>query len=144
MHVLFIEDNPRDVELARIALERSGLPVGFAAVPDEEAATAYLLCRGGYAGREPEPPAVIFLDLALHQARGSDLIATIRSHPGLAWLPIVMLTTSHSRADVAECYRRGANAYTIKPVSFAEYVVQLRQAVQFWVGVNVNISSADG
>lgn len=132
MHVLLIEDNPRDVDLARIALARSGLPCGLIAVPDGDAALDHLGRRG-----DGDPaPVMVFLDLNLGASRGSGLIAAIRALPGMAWLPIVILTTSNDPLDVAECYRRGANAYMVKSIDFARFAEGLRGAVRFWARVN--------
>ena len=139
MHVLFIEDDPRDVELVRVALARSAVPTELVAVPDEAGAVAFLLRRGEHAGRPPELPAVIFLDLRLEGARGSELIATIRSQDGLAWVPVVMLTASADPADIAECYRRGANAYMVKPIDLSEFAENFARALRFWTQINQHV-----
>ena len=139
MHVLFIEDDPRDVELVRVALARSDMPVELISVPDETKAVDFLLRRGEHAGRPSELPAVIFLDLMLEGARRSDLIPTLRSHDGLAWVPIVMLTASAEPADVAECYRRGANAYMVKPIDMAEFAENFARALRFWTEINQQV-----
>jgi CheY-like chemotaxis protein len=136
MHILFIDDDWRDVELAQSALAKSGLPVVFAYAPDEIQAMDYLTCRGHHEGRPPEAPAVIFLDLKLDDTRGTDLIAGVRAIPGLAHIPIVMLTTSNDQGDIRECYRRGANAYLAKPIAYGEFAELFVNAVRFWAMTN--------
>ena len=139
MHILLIEDNPHDVELARVALARCGLPVELVAVPDEAGAVDFLLRRGAHVDRPAGAPAVVFLDLVLEESRGVELIATIRAHDRLAWVPIVMLTTSHSPRDIAECYRRGANAYMVKPLSLGEFAENFARALRFWTQINTRV-----
>lgn len=137
MQLLFIENDPRDIELTRSALGKAEFDATLVGVSDEVEALDYLCRRGRFADREPEDPAVIFLDLRLQDRLGTELIASIRALPGFRHVPIVMLTTSHDAADVEECYRRGANAYVAKSMDFSEFTRSFLRAVRFWSRVNV-------
>jgi CheY-like chemotaxis protein len=60
----------------------------------------------------------------------------IRADPELRPIPVVVFTTSREPADVAQCYRLGANAYVVKPVGFDELVIVLRSIKAFWMELN--------
>lgn len=136
MHLLYIEHDPRDIELFRLAMDRLGTPVALATVPDEATALDYLLNRGEYAHRPAKLPMVIFLDLKLENSLGSDLIGQIRQHSEFSLIPIVMLTSSRDPLDEAECYRQGANAYMAKSMAFADFADDLCHAILYWSQAN--------
>ncbi|MDR6358007.1 CheY-like chemotaxis protein [Pseudomonas psychrotolerans] len=63
--IVLVEDNPHDLELTLVALERSQLANDVVVLRDGAEAVDYLLRRGAYAGREPGNPAVMLLDLKI-------------------------------------------------------------------------------
>lgn len=137
MHVLLIDDDRHDTDLARATMISSDLPVTFFVAADEREALDYLRREENLPGQDPGPPSVVFLDLLLVNSRGSDLIVSIRSRRGLARVPIVMLTMSRHPGDVEECYRRGANAYMVKSLDYGKFAADFILAVRFWAGLNV-------
>jgi chemotaxis family two-component system response regulator Rcp1 len=64
---------------------------------------------------------------------GRDVLQEVRQAPALAMIPIVVLTTSISQADVDTAYRLGANCYLTKPVGLEEYFALVRLMEQFWL-----------
>lgn len=77
-------------------------------------------------------PAIVFLDLNMPRKSGRQALQEIKSHPELRTIPVVVLTTSSSKFDVAESYEAGVNAYLTKPHGYRKLVNTLRTAVDFW------------
>lgn len=78
-------------------------------------------------------PALVLLDLNLPGTDGRRVLERLRADPGLAGVPIVVLTTSSNPRDVEQCYVAGANGYLFKPVDFALFEVTIRGAVDYWL-----------
>lgn len=129
--VLLVEDNPGDVRLAREALADSQLIGHIEVVPDGEAAMHYLQREGVYA--DAPRPDMVLLDLNLPRKDGREVLAEIRSDPDLTRLPVVVLTTSDSAADVARSYELHANCFVRKPLEYLEFVEVMRQIERFWL-----------
>ncbi|MDC6684812.1 hypothetical protein N4Q63_27460, partial [Leclercia adecarboxylata] len=68
--ILLVEDNPHDLELTLIALERSQLANEVVIMRDGAEALNYLLRTGAYAERADGNPAVLLLDLKLPKVDG--------------------------------------------------------------------------
>jgi CheY-like chemotaxis protein len=63
--ILLVEDNPNDLELTLLALERSQLANDVVVTRDGAEALDYLHARNRYTQRVPGNPAVVLLDLKL-------------------------------------------------------------------------------
>ena len=134
--ILLVEDNPNDLELTLIALERSQLANEVVVVRDGADALDYLHARGPYASREQGNPAVVLLDLKLPKVDGMEVLAEIRGNPALKSIPVVMLTSSKEEQDLIRSYELGVNAYVVKPVDFAEFVRAIADLGIFWAVLN--------
>jgi CheY-like chemotaxis protein len=134
--ILLVEDNPRDLELTLLALERSNLANAVITVRDGEEALDYLFRRGPFAGRVEGNPAVILLDLKLPKVDGIEVLERVKSDPGLRPVPVVMLTTSREEKDLVQSYRLGVNAYVVKPVAFREFIEAIQELGVFWALLN--------
>jgi len=128
--VLVIEDNPAEVVLPRYALTRSSIPVDVYAVEDGTAAIAFLQHQEPYT--TAPRPHFILLDLNLPKTHGHEVLAEINATPQLKPLPVIMFSNSASTEDVARSYELGANAYLTKPFTLEDYLMVVRQVVQFW------------
>jgi CheY-like chemotaxis protein len=134
--ILLVEDNPNDLELTLIALERSQLANEVVIVRDGADALDYLHGRGAYASREQGNPAVVLLDLKLPKVDGLEVLADIRGNAQLKSMPVVMLTSSKEEQDLIRSYELGVNAYVVKPVDFAEFVRAIADLGIFWAVLN--------
>lgn len=92
--ILLVEDNPRDLELTLLALERSQLANEVIVLRDGADALDYLLRRNAYADRDDGNPAVLLLDLKLPKVDGLEVLKEVRATPELRSIPTVMLTSS--------------------------------------------------
>ena len=91
---LLVEDDPKDVELTLTALEEYNLANEVVVTRDGEEALDYLYCRGSFATRPNENPAVLLLDLKLPKVDGLEVLQTIKSDEKLRLIPVVVLTSS--------------------------------------------------
>ena len=134
--ILMAEDDPRDTELALLALDEYNLANQVIAVRDGVEALDYLYRRGAYSERAPGNPVVVLLDLKMPKISGSEVLRQIKSDPNLKTIPVVVLTSSKEDRDIAESYQLGVNAYCVKPVAFEKFVNVVRQLGLFWVLTN--------
>jgi CheY-like chemotaxis protein len=134
--ILLVEDDPRDLELTLVALERSQLANEVVVVRDGEAALEYLTRTGEFAKRAEGNPAVVLLDLKLPKVNGLEVLQTVRTTEPLRSIPVVMLTSSHEETDVLRSYQLGVNAYVVKPVEFKQFVEAIADLGIFWAVLN--------
>jgi len=134
--ILLVEDNPNDLELTLIALERSQLANEVIIARDGAEALDYLFARGEFSRRAQGNPAVILLDLKLPKVDGLEVLDQIRQSATLKSVPVVMLTSSKEEQDLLRSYELGVNAYVVKPVDFQEFVKAIGDLGIFWAVLN--------
>ena len=134
--ILMVEDDPRDVELTMTALEEYNLANEVVVTRDGKEALDYLYCRGEFASRSNDNPAVMLLDLKLPKIDGLEVLQQIRSDERLKMIPVVVLTSSQEERDVIRSYQLGVNAYVVKPVAFHEFVNAVKELGVFWAVIN--------
>lgn len=134
--ILLVEDHPRDLELALLALERSRLANEVVVVRDGVEALDYLLRRNAYADRIAGNPAVVLLDIKMPRVNGLEVLETMRATADLKTVPVAMLTSSLEDPDLERAYELGTNAYIVKPVQFQEFVTAISGLGMFWALVN--------
>lgn len=115
-HVLIVDDNPGDVELARIAFEMAGINVLIDSVPDGIEAMRYL----NTAAYEQVLPALVLLDLNMPRANGFEVLDFMNVRRLVDKVPVVMLSTSRLPEDRRRCLSLGARAMHSKPESIHE------------------------
>jgi DNA-binding response OmpR family regulator len=134
--ILMVEDDPKDVELTLTALEEYNLANEVVVTGDGAEALDYLYCRGNFATRSSDNPAVLLLDLKLPKIDGLEVLQQIKSDDKLKMIPVVVLTSSHEEKDMVTSYKLGVNAYVVKPVNFHEFVNAIKELGVFWAVIN--------
>jgi CheY-like chemotaxis protein len=134
--ILLVEDNPHDLELTLVALERSQLANDVVVVRDGAEALDYLFRRNAHADRVAGNPAVLLLDLKLPKVDGLEVLEHVRKTEALRSIPVVMLTSSREEPDLDRAYQLGVNAYVVKPVEFKEFVGAISDLGVFWAVLN--------
>lgn len=134
--ILLVEDNPKDLELSLLALERSNLANEVVTVRDGAEAIDYLFRQGDYQSRPEGNPAVVLLDLKLPKVDGIEVLERVRSVDHLRSIPVVMLTTSCEEKDLVRSYKLGVNAYVVKPIEFDEFIAAIQDLGVFWAVLN--------
>jgi DNA-binding response OmpR family regulator len=131
-----VEDDPRDVELTLTALEEYNLANEVVVARNGEEALDYLFCRGEFATRTGDNPAVMLLDLKLPKVDGLEVLQQVKASDKLSMIPVVVLTSSHEEKDMVASYKLGVNAYVVKPVDFHEFVNAIKELGIFWAVIN--------
>jgi DNA-binding response OmpR family regulator len=114
--ILIVEDEKDAVEMYRIVLEVEGYQV----------MVAYTL-QAAIKQLEKEKPDLILLDVVLRGSSGLDLCELVRKDPGLADLPIVIISNLDSPEDIKAGLDAGANIYLTKPISQDELLEAVQQ-----------------
>lgn len=134
--ILLVEDSPNDVELILAAMAENHLANEVVVVRDGEEALDYLYRRGIFKLRMEGHPVVVLLDLKLPKVDGLEVLAQLKSDPGLRTVPVAVLTSSREEQDLTRSYNLGTNAYVVKPVNFHEFVDAIKTLGLFWAVVN--------
>jgi CheY-like chemotaxis protein/DNA-binding XRE family transcriptional regulator len=120
--ILLVEDNPKDLELARKAFAQARLANRLETVRDGAAALDYLFCRGRFSKRQPKTlPKVVLLDLYLPKVNGLEVLREMKGNKLTRSTHVVVLTSSRSDTHFREALYLGANGYIIKPVDFRSF-----------------------
>jgi two-component system response regulator len=131
--ILCVEDDPDDRLLAEMAHRESGVVNPLEFVSGGEEALEYLRRTGRYATRVGEDqPGIILLDLNMPATDGRETLAIVKADPALRRIPVVILTTSSARRDIAASYDQGANSYIVKPAAFPGLVRLFERLCDYW------------
>lgn len=133
VEILLVEDNPGDVRLTIEALKDGKIPNMLTVVEDGVKALGFLRREGEFAGASR--PDLILLDLNLPRMDGRELLEVIKKDPQLKRIPVVVLTTSQSDKDIADCYELQANCYITKPVDLDRFMEVVQSIEDFWLSV---------
>ncbi len=137
VEILYVEDNPNDIELTLHAFQKNNIVNQIHVVRDGAEALDYLFGTGAYAARDLNArPKVILLDLKLPKVDGLDVLRRIKSDARTKTLPVVVLTSSREERDIVESYNLGVNSYIIKPVDFEQFTVAISQLGLYWLLLN--------
>lgn len=128
--ILLVEDNRGDVLLASRAFRDAQIENNLTVADTAEAALEVLRGEGVYAGRRR--PDMILLDLNLPRMSGQDLLAIIKADEKLRNIPVIILSSSESEADISDSYGQHANAYIVKPVDLQKFKTVVASIEQFF------------
>lgn len=79
-----------------------------------------------------ERPDLILLDLKLPGLDGFGVLERLAKLDGFSEIPVVMLTTSNRKEEIAEAYRLGARGYVVKSDDFSELIEKLKRVKAYW------------
>lgn len=136
-HVLLVDDNADDRELAMLAFREVGLHEKkvVACETAEQALEKLTKWQTGNVDAS-KLPSLILVDIKLPRGDGFQVLQAVRSHAATSFIPVVMLSNSSEEADLIRSYQLGANSYLRKPVGF-DHFVEIAQALgTYWLGLN--------
>jgi two-component system cell cycle response regulator DivK len=108
--VLIVEDNPKNMKLARDVLQFHG----FATLEAVTGADAvHVVSR--------QVPDVILMDIQLPDMDGTDALRQLRANPATASIPVVAMTAFAMREDRERLLAAGFDAYVSKPIDIKEF-----------------------
>jgi len=133
IEVLLVEDSPGDIRLTLEAFKDAKVHINLHVAWDGTEAMAFLGRQGEHANA-PRPD-LILLDLNLPKKDGREVLREIKESPTLKSIPVVILTTSGSEADILQTYRLHANCYITKPVDLGGFLKVVKSIDDFWLSI---------
>lgn len=113
--VLIVEDNGRNLKLARDMLHHHGFST-------ESATTGAAGLELAQAGRFD----VVLLDIELPDLDGREVLLRLRADPATASLPVIAVTAYAMEGDRDELLAAGFDDYITKPISVRTFADQVR------------------
>lgn len=121
--ILLVEDDDVDVENVTRAFQENNLQNPLVVARHGEHALELLL--GDSTSATPSPPlrpGLILLDINMPIMNGIEFLTSLKDHPVLRTIPVVVLTTSQEETDRTESFRHSVAGYFIKPVEYTDFV----------------------
>src|SRR5882724_13344631 len=119
IRVLVADDDAILREIAGATLRDAGFLVQCVASGDAAVAACALRL-----------PDIALLDVEMPDGNGYQACANIRSLPGGADLPIVMVTGCDDTASIDQAYEAGATDFVVKPINWALLVHRIRYVLR--------------
>jgi PAS domain S-box-containing protein len=119
--LLYVEDNPANLELIKQLIARS---------PDIRLLTA----KDGRAGirlARAKKPDVILMDINLPGISGIEALKILREDPATAHIPVVALSANAMMGDIEKGLQAGFFRYLSKPIKVREFTETLEVALEF-------------
>ena len=107
--ILIVDDNPDDIEIARIILRRMGSALKVEEATSGEAALKHLMGENAL-------PSMILLDIKMPGMSGLDTLRRIRADDRLKAIPVIVVTSSALESDKKEAYAAGADNFLHKSI----------------------------
>lgn len=133
IHILLVEDNEGDILLTTEALNEGKINNTLTIARDGWEAIQ-LLSKQAEQGIKALPDLVL-LDVNLPKMNGHEVLENIKSNDKLKHIPVIMLTTSSSEADVFKSYQNHANCYITKPVDVNNFLDVVASIEDFWISI---------
>ena len=112
--VLYVEDNPVNIELVReILLQRTNIQLEVATDGNSGLAAA---CR--------LKPDAILLDINLPGMDGIELIRRLRADPSSMAIPCLAISANAMPAEVKRAFDAGFSEYVVKPISIEDFLTK--------------------
>lgn len=131
--ILLVDDNDDDVLLIREAFATQTQVQIIDAVPDGEAALAYLQYRKNK--RHEALPDLLLLDINMPKMNGFEVLQAIKGDPQLQHIPVIILTTSDRNEDIIRAYSNGACSYVHKPITLQDMIAIATHFASYWFNV---------
>lgn len=117
--LLIVDDEAKNIELAKVILKKEGYVLHFAMRGDE---AIEILNRYDI--------DVLVLDLMLPDMTGFELLATLRTRIHYASMHVIIVSALDDERTIRTCYEQGANEYLAKPYDILQLKALLKRAVQ--------------
>lgn len=137
VEILYVEDNPNDVELTLRMFKELNMGNHVHVVRDGAEALDFLFGDGSKKGvAHNDSPRLILLDLKLPKVDGIEVLKAIKSDERTRTIPVVILTSSKAESDLVKSYELGVNSYIVKPVDFDQFNEAVRTIGKYWLLIN--------
>jgi len=109
--VLIVEDNEKNMKLARDVLQSKGYAT-LEAVTGED----------GVRLAKERVPDLVLMDIQLPGINGIDALAQLRADPATARIPVVAFTASVTSNDRSQISKAGFDGFLSKPINLKEFL----------------------
>lgn len=116
--ILIIEDNPRNLKLARDILNHAG----YETLEAENAEDGLALARARH-------PDLVLMDVQLPGMDGVQALSRLRSDPETCDIPVIALTAFAMKDDRERFLAAGFDRYVAKPLDIREFPRQVAAAL---------------
>ena len=117
--VLIVEDNEKNMKLARDVLQAKGYRT-LEAVSGEEGVKLAL----------EQKPDLVLMDIQLPGINGIEAFRQIRGNTGTQAIPVVALTASVTPTDRSAITAAGFDAFLGKPINLKEFIDTVKRLVE--------------
>ena len=139
--ILYAEDEENDVFFLRLAFRDAGITNPLQVVNNGQLAIDYLSGTAAFSDRTQYPlPCLVLLDMKMPDKSGLEVLKWIRMTPAVSVMPVIMLTSSSTEADIHRAYIQGANGYLAKPGNPDELLAMVRSIKDYWLLQNLPAS----
>jgi two-component system, chemotaxis family, response regulator Rcp1 len=129
--ILLVEDNLERAQLIAEAIKAQSPQHRVTCLADGGAAIEFLQ----HCSDANPRPDLILLELNLPGKDGREVLAEIKASNELRRIPIVVLTTAASTADVFTTYALQGNCHVVKSTDLEQLVTIVRRIEEFWLGI---------
>jgi len=117
--VLIIEDNEKNMKLARDILKAKGYQTAEAVTGEEGVKIAM-----------ERKPDLVLMDIQLPGINGIEAFRQLRADPATARIPVVAITASVTPTDRSQITAAGFDAFVSKPISLKEFVDTVKRVLE--------------
>jgi len=117
--VLIVEDNEKNMKLARDILQAKG----YQTVEAETGEAGVKLAK-------ERKPDLVLMDIQLPGINGIEAFRQLRAESATAKIPVVALTASVTPTDRSQIAAAGFDAFISKPISLKEFVETVKRLVE--------------
>jgi two-component system, cell cycle response regulator DivK len=117
--VLIVEDNDKNMKLARDVLQNKGYQT-IEAVTGEEGVKLALQRR----------PDLVLMDIQLPGINGIEAFKQIRADAKTAHIPVIALTASVTPTDRSQITAAGFDAFVGKPINLKEFLDTVKRLIE--------------
>lgn len=132
--VLYIEDDPADVDFVQSALQQTVCD-GFELSVMDDGEQAVKFVEGDEKFKALPRPQLVLLDLNLPKVSGKEILKALKSKDLFKKVPVIIFSTSAARPDVEETYALGASGFITKPMNFDGYKSVMKKLHDYWLTV---------
>jgi len=126
LSILLVEDNEDDRFLTTRMIRKLPLDLTIETAKNGDDALKRIMSD---AGGKLKLPSLILLDLQLPKIDGIKFLASIRQRYNEKELPVIILSSSDNRSDIAICRELGINGYLSKPLESSHLQLLLNNLV---------------
>src|SRR3954469_16542436 len=132
--VLFADASEDYRAMARDALLEGRNVTDMRVVGDGQELLAYLERAGAMEGAVMPRPSLIVIDSELPGTpANTEAVKALKANPNTRRIPVVVLGQTEPRKAVKQAYNAGANAYSVKPVTFLALVRLMKVFTAYWL-----------